>query len=490
MNVLFVSPPAASWATHGEHKAPNQYYAQIAAYLREKNVADVAVLDAKALDYTYEQMLDAVKNHQPDVCVFGDLLHSSGGLSVIWHFNESARRIKEVLPDVRIVMGGLWYSAYAEESLQQNPQIDFIAMGEGELTITDLVTALKEGKQDFSDVPGLVSRKADGTIVMGPHRDLIEDLDALPMPAYDLFPMERYVGHTYWKPFAELLTSRGCPGACNFCYQWSLYDKRRAKQDYISWRGKSHARILDEMDLLETEYGVKVVVIQDDAFNVDKENVKRFCQEKIARGNQIKWVCLGRADDWLEHKEILPLMYESGLFMGLVGVEVESDEQLAKQGKGVTLKQIKETVQALREANIASVGTVLIGLEDDDEATIKQRFEVANQIDPDIMAIDYVTPVPGAPLWRDAVGQGWFDPKDIDLKEWDFQHPVIPTKHLSPEDVGRLGSWCMREFYSRPERIHRIMGSSYDMLVKLCVKDFMNNLSKFEQRSTSASNAA
>lgn len=483
MRVLFITPPMGSWATHGDHKAPNQYYAQIAAYLREKQVADVEVIDAKALGMTTDDMLAKIKKIEPGLCVFGDLLHSTGGLSVIWHFNETARKIKAVLPSTKIVMGGLWYSAYCAETLEQNPAIDFIAMGEGELTITDLVNALKVGETDFSNIAGLVSRDADHKVVLGPHRDLIMNLDELPMPAYDLFPMAKYVGHTYWKPFAELLTSRGCPGACTFCYQWSLYDTRNAKQDYTSWRGKSHMKILDEMDLLERQYGVKVVVIQDDAFNVDKENVRKFCEEKIKRGNQIKWVCLGRADDWLEHTDILPTMHKAGLFMGLVGVEVESDEQLAKQGKGVTLQQIKDTVKALRAANIASVGTVLIGLEDDDEATIKKRFAVADDIDPDIMALDYVTPVPGSPLWRDALGNKWFDPKTINLRNWDFQHPVIPTKHLSVEDVGRLGSWCMREFYSKPERIHRIMSSDYDMEVKLCVKDFMNNISKFEQAS-------
>ena len=483
MKVLFVTPPMGSWATHGDHKAPNQYYAQIAAYLREKGTAAVKVLDAKALDMSYEQMIEEVMRNKPDLVVFGDLLHSTGGLSVIWHFNESARKIKEVLPEVKIIMGGLWYSAYCNESLEQNPAIDFIAMGEGELTINDLVESLKSGQTDYAKIPGLVSRDQNGKVQSGPHRDLIPDLNLLPMPAYDLFPMEKYVGHTYWKPFAELLTSRGCPGACTFCYQWSLYDQRNSSQDYISWRGKSYIKICDELDLLEKEYGVKVVVIQDDAFNVDKVNVKRFCEEKIKRGNQIKWVCLGRADDWLAHKEILPLMYEAGMFMGLVGIEVESDEQLAKQGKGITLQQIKETIHALRQANIASVGTVLIGLEEDDEATIKKRFEVANEIDPDIMALDYVTPVPGSPLWRQALQNAWFNPKDINIRDWDFHHPVIPTRYLSIDDIGRLGSWCMREFYSRPERIHRIMGSDYDMLVKLCVKDFMNNLAKFEKAS-------
>lgn len=483
MKALFVTPPMGSWATHGNHKAPNQYYAQIAAYLREKQVAEVQVIDAKALELSQEKMLEEIKKSGPDICIFGDLLHSTGGLSVIWHFNETAKKIKAILPNTKILMGGLWYSAYCKETLDQNPQIDFIAMGEGELTITDLIESLKEKDPDFTKIPGLVFRSEDGSVQRGPHRDLILDLDALPMPAYDLFPMEKYVGHTYWKPFAELLTSRGCPGACTFCYQWSLYDERNAKQDYISWRGKSHKKILDEMDHLEKEYGVKVVVIQDDAFNVDKENVKKFCEMKIERGNKIKWVCLGRADDWLEHREIMPLMHEAGLFMGLVGIEVESDEQLAKQGKGVTLAQIKETVKALREANISSVGTVLIGLEDDDEATIKKRFEVANDVDPDIMALDYVTPVPGAPLWREALEKKWFDPNNIDLKQWDFHHPVIPTKHLTIEQVGRLGAWCMREFYSRPERIFRIMESKYDDLVKLCVKDFMSNLAKFEKAS-------
>jgi len=483
MKVLFVTPPMGSWATHGDHCAPNQYYAQIAAYLRQNNTAEVFVIDAKALKMTKEEMLAKIKEINPDLCSFGDLLHSTGGLSVIWHFNQTAKEIKKICPNTKIVMGGLWYSAYSVETLTQETAIDFVAMGEGELTITDLVNALKNKQTDFSEIPGLVSRASNGSIKMGPHRSLIQNLDDLPMPAYDLFPMGKYVGHTYWKPFTELLTSRGCPGACTFCYQWSLYDKRNSRQDYISWRGKSHEKILDELDHLEKKYGVKVIVIQDDAFNVDKEKVKKFCEEKIKRGNQIKWVCLGRADDWLKHIDIMPLMHKAGLFMGLVGIEVESDEQLARQGKGVTLKQIKDTVNSLREANIATVGTVLIGLEDDNEAVIKKRFEVANDIDPDIMALDYVTPVPGSLLWKNAKERGWFDPEKINLRNWDFLHPVIPTNFLSVEDVGRLGSWCMREFYSKPERIFRIMSSSYDDLVKLCVKDFMSNISKFEQAS-------
>ena len=126
--------------------------------------------------------------------------------------------------------------------------------------------------------------------------------------------------------------------------------------------------------------------------------------------------------------------------MGLVGIEVSSDEELARIGKGITIAQIKETVDRLREHNIATVGTVLIGLEDDDEAMIKERLRIAHEIDPDILALDYVTPVPGSAIWRRAVKNGWIKPKEINLREWDFHHPVVPTKYLSIEDVGRLGA--------------------------------------------------
>jgi hypothetical protein len=108
---------------------------------------------------------------------------------------------------------------------------------------------------------------------------------------------------------------------------------------------------------------------------------------------------------------------------------------------------------------------------------------VADEIDADIFALDYLTPVPNAPDWKYGIKQGWFDPDKIDLKIWDFQHPVIPTDHLTVEEVGRLGAWCMREYYSKPERIHRIFTSNYDEKVKLCVKDFMNNISKWEANS-------
>lgn len=483
MKVLFITPPLKAWDSHGFHRAANQMHAQVAAYLRSKGLADVEALDCRAMDYDWDTMIQKVKASNPDVVFFGDQLFSTCGASIIWYFNEAMRLIKKEMPKVITVGGGLWYSADPERQMRLNPQIDYIMIGESELTLEDLCKHLKGEGEDLRNIPGLVHRKTDGAIFIGPHRSLIPNLNVLPMPAYDLFPMDKYVGHTYWKPFAELMTSRGCPGKCHFCYEWALYDSRSATKDFTSWRGMSGKRIVDELDVLEKQYGVTCVVMQDDAFNSDTQAMIEFCEEKIKRGNKIGWVCLGRADQWIGQHSILPLMRKAGLFMALTGVEVESDAQLTKTGKGVTIEMIRKTISILREQNIGTVGTVLIGLREDDEVKIKERLRVAEEIDPDVFALDYLTPVPNSPDWRYGIQKGWFDPDKIDLKTWDFQHPVIPTDYLSIEEVGRLGAWCMREYYSKPERIHRIFNSNYDIKVKLCVKDFMSNIAKWEANS-------
>jgi anaerobic magnesium-protoporphyrin IX monomethyl ester cyclase len=483
MKVLFLTPPIKAWDSHGMHKAANQMHAQAAAFIRAKGIATVEALDCRAMDYDWNKMLEAIAQSKPDMVFLGDQLFSTLGAAVIWYFNEAMRMIKEKMPNVITVASGLWYSADYERQMRLNPQIDYILIGEAEVTLEDLINNLRDKNKDPRDIPGLVSRRDKSTIVVGPHRGLIPDLNVLPMPAYDLFPMDKYVGHTYWKPFAELMTSRGCPGKCHFCYEWALYDSRSATQDFTSWRGLSGKRIVDELDVLEKQYGVVTVVMQDDAFNSDTKAMIEFCEEKIKRGNNIGWVCLGRADQWIAQMDILPLMRKAGLFMALTGVEVEDDMTLTKTGKGVTVGQIKKTIEILRAQNIGTVGTVLIGLRDDTEEKIKRRLQTADEIDPDVFALDYLTPVPNSPDWRYSIKQGWIDPEKINLKDWDFQHPVIPTDHLSVEDVGRLGAWCMREYYSKPERIHRIMESDYDIRVKLCVKDFMSNISKWEANS-------
>ncbi|MFH1856857.1 MAG: radical SAM protein [Candidatus Omnitrophota bacterium] len=479
MKVLFVQPQVGSWATHGHHVAANQMHASWAAYAREKGTIEPEVLDCKALVIPMDKMVEMVKAKNPDVIVLGDCLHSYGGFAVQYYFDQAAQKIKKALPNTKIVVGGLWYSYLSKESLELNPAIDFVIMGEGEITFNELMDAFNKGNTNYQDIAGVASRDKNGEVIFGPVRDLIADLDTLPLPAYDLFPMEKYVGHTHWKPFMEIVTSRGCPHACTFCYEWSEHDPRSLKH-FLKWRAKSASRVVDEVELLEKKFGVKVIVIQEDNFNVDGKRAKAFCEEKLKRGLDMKWVSLGCASDWIRAEKDIPLMKKAGMFMGVFGIEVASDDELRKLAKGITVDQIYKTIEILRRNDIAIVGDIMIGFDHDTEKIIKDRFAFADAVDPDIMWIGYLTPPPGSPIWASGVERGWINPKTIDVLKWDFLHPVIPTNYLSVPDLGRLGAWCMREFYSKPGRIHRILESNFDPLAKLCFQDVMNGVPQWE----------
>ncbi len=480
MKILFVMPKVGAWATHGKHVSPNQLYAHWASYVREKGYADVSVIDGRALEIPMAQLVEQVKEKNPDIVVIGEQLHGYGGYGVLAHFNEAAKRIKELLPKTKIIVGGLWYSAMPTQTLEQNPAIDYVIMGEEE-SFYACVEAIDK-KKNFKEVAGVTSR-INGEVVMGPYSPLNLDLDSLPLPAYDLFPMDKYVGHTHWKPFVDMVTSRGCPSACTFCYEWDQYDPRNPS-DFLKWRAKSPERVMEEFNLLHKKYGVKVVVIQDDNFNTNPERVKKFCELKKASNNPIKWVSLGRAVDWVNCESILPLMKETGLFIGVFGIEVTTPEELKKIAKGITIDQIKKTVEILRRNDIAVVADIMMGFDYDTEAIIKQRYEFTDHVDPDILWVGYVTPAPNSPMWRIALKKNWVDPKKVDFSKWDFLHPVIPTDHLTTEELGRLGSWCMREFFSKPGRINRIMESNFDNLAKLCFQDVMAGLNKWEAAAT------
>ncbi len=478
MKIQFVMPKVGAWATHGKHVAPNQLYAQWGAYIREtRGYSDISVLDCRAWEIDMDEMIEKIKENNPDVVVIGDMLHSYGGFAIIHYFLESAKRIKQILPKTIIIFGGLWFSSMPDYTLNEYPFIDYVIIAE-EGAFGDLIEALDKGKS-VKDIPGIAYRDENGKAVLSPHRQLNQDLDSLPLPAYDLFPMDKYVGHTHWKPFVEMVTSRGCPSACTFCYEWDQYDPR-SPNDFLKWRAKSPERVIEELDILHNKYGIKVVVIQDDNFNVTPKRVEKFCRLKLESSNPIKWVSLGRAVDWVNCEKILPLMKKSGLFMGVFGIEVTTPEELKKIAKGITIDQIKKTIDILRANDIAIVADIMMGFDYDTEQIIKQRFEFTDAVDPDILWIGYVTPAPNSPIWRDRVRRGKLDPKKIDFLKWDFLHPVMDTDYLTMEDYGRLGAWCMREFYSKPGRVQRIMTSNFDPLAKLCFQDVMQGVTKWE----------
>jgi len=456
MKLLFLVPPMENWSRWGSrHVACNPLHAQLAAYVREKGVAEVAALDCRALELSEAEMIERVKENAPDAVFLGTRLITDGGATPIVRFLEAMATLKESFPTLITIMGGLGVSAMARDLLALAPQLDYVLLGDGELTLVQLLEELKTGKPRLNEVLGLAYRNG-AKIKLTPPRPLLPDLDQLPMPAYDLFPVDKYTGFSRIEHYNEAVTSRGCEGACSFCYEWGLIDPRRGG-DFFVHRTRSGKLVADEIDLLNKTYGVKALNFLDDDFNSNRQKMVDLIDELERRDLDVQWFFMGRARNLIRDADLIPRMRRAGCYQVLFGIEVGTDEELAQLHKSkepYTICDLKELVRLLRKNDISTVATYMNGFWEDDAEKIKSRFRVVDEIDPDIGVPMLLTPMPGSPVWRQALKQNRIE--TLDLENWDAIHTVMPTRHLSRKELGDLTAWANREFFSRPHRIERV----------------------------------
>lgn len=484
MKLLFITPPMGNWAPWGDrHLACNSLYTQVAAFIREKKSADVGVVDCRALGLGVDEMMEEIGARSPDVAFFGSVIPAAGGAAQLNRFHDAMRRIKEKNPKTITVGGGLMYTAIPKEIMQENPQIDYVIVGvfgDNEYTLSELLEELKNPVPNLSEIKGLCYRNGSD-IVLNPPRGLIANLDDLPMPAYDLFPMERYYGYSVIPNYNEAVTSRGCEGACHFCYEWWLVDPRNPR-DFTSHRTRGGKKVADEMELLNKQYGVKALTFMDDDFNSDQKKMVDLVEELEKRKLDMSWFCLGRAQNFIRDADLIPRLRKVGMYQVLIGIDGGTDEEIAEARKGpmkVGVKELKELVQYLRQNNISTIATYLNGFWEDDEAKIRQRYRAVDEIDPDIVMIQLLNPIPGSPIWRRAVKENMVEIKDLSL--YDLEHCVMPTKYLTRHELGELTGWAFQSFYGKPGRVERILNGYTSPYVRMKFLSFKENAAKFEQ---------
>src|SRR5215467_7303133 len=182
MKVLFITPPMGNWAPWGDrHLAVNSLHSQVAAFVREKNAADIEVLDCRALGLDDEQMVEEIKRKRPNVVFFGSMIPAAGGAAQLNRFHAAMKRIKEAAPDTVTVGGGLMYTAVPQQIMAENPPLDYAIVGvfgDNEYTLCELVAELEKPSPDLGAIRGLAYRKGKD-VVLNPARPLISNLDEL-----------------------------------------------------------------------------------------------------------------------------------------------------------------------------------------------------------------------------------------------------------------------------------------------------------------------
>ena len=435
MKVLLINPPYKS-----DFPQPPLGIAYVASAL-EKSGQQVEILDAPALKLNADEVVKHVLKGSFDI------VGITAMTPTIRSAIEVAKKIKDQEKSIIVILGGAHATVLPEKTLEMFPEINFIIVGEGEVTTPELIEKLEKGKS-LKDISG-IAYKDNGKIILNPRRPVVENLDELPMPAYHLLPIGKYRPHPpHGKrlPYMALITSRGCPFRCTFCSKPVHGTKYRAK---------NAVSIIEEIKFLKDKYGIREILFYDDSFTIDKQRIINLCDEMIKNKIDLPWSCETRVN--LVDKELLSKMKKAGCYIISYGVESGNQEILDNIKKDITIEQIRNAFKLTHEEGIDTVSYFMLGCPGETEQTMKQTIDFAKNLNTNFAQFSICTPFPGTEL-ADLVKE------EIDWNKLSYvsdssdRIPVILSEHLNEEQLKKYYSKAYKEFYLRPSYVAKMIG--------------------------------
>lgn len=451
MKVILVRPPRYLWPVVNES---DNYMLPLglpclAAVIREKMPeVEIKIIDCPPLKIGWKSLAEMLREEKPDVIGAGE--------EALYHHEavKTFRLAKEINPKTTTVAGGHFFSWTPKKSLAEYP-IDYIVRFEGEYTFLELLQAL-QNKSDVSQVKG-IAYKRNRDVIQTPSRPLIENLDELPLPAYDLMPMGDYSPFGYfWPQGATIEHSRGCVDRCSFCSLWTFWGKHiktNAEKGEFEvmpkYRSKSVERTLEEIDILYKKYNRRLLLWNDPTFNVDPKWSDEFCQKLIKRNyKDLYWWAFLRADFVVrdERLGILEKMVKAGMINAFIGVERIEDADFKEINKQYSKDLCREAFYILKKKYpyVHRQGTFLTGIRTEKKKFLSNMVDYALDIGVEFMIFHPITPVPGTTLYQEAVQQGWLEDKDFTHYNW--LQPVMPAEKLSLKELMELTKMASLRF--------------------------------------------
>jgi radical SAM superfamily enzyme YgiQ (UPF0313 family) len=282
---------------------------------------------------------------------------------------------------------------------------DAVVMGEGEETFVELVDALASGAA-LANMPGLAYRDGD-EVVINQRRKPVSDIDDLPMPSYDLFPMEAYrlrrdpahvpgIGNRF---SVQLLSGRGCKFSCNFCYRIDS-----------GMRLRSSEAIIDEMNYLARRWDIRHFMFYDDLLMESDARTVDLCEAFIRHGPAgMTFTCQGRLN--YANAEPLAAMKRAGCAYIYYGIESFNDDVLRTMRKALTTDDILRGVSNTRDAGIRFSPNIIFGNIGETREHLQNSVDFLLEHDDcaQLRAIKPVTPYPGSPIYDYAIAEGLLD---------------------------------------------------------------------------------
>jgi len=396
--------------------------------IAERAGHDALLIDARTLRLTKEDVLDRLKEWKPDILGF---------MMTTYMFPETlewARFLKKNLK-VPVIIGGYNLRVYPNESVSVDGP-DFGCFNSAYYTVPRLFEEM-EGQRRFQDVPGLIY-KENGQVKMTPYgKD--PKFDDYPNPARHLLPNELYAEFTTErKNFTVMVTSKGCPKGCLFC-----------EASHTPYNPRSPETVLGEIKECYNNYNIREIDFFDYDFCIDRKRIEAICDGIIKSRLDITWACRTRID--CVDETLLGKMRAAGCSRIYYGIESGVQEILDRINKGISLQQIRNTIETTRGVGIRTLGFFLVGSPGETQETFQKTVRFAKSLKLDYVQFSKLTAKPLTPYWRQIVKDTDFDYwREYILGKMEDKPLPRPWTALTNEEIDYMTKKAYITFHCRP----------------------------------------
>lgn len=439
LKLFFIAPPGSLLLDYGKlasvaTELPWLGMAYAAAATRAAG-HNVCLKDYQAAREGFEKVEQDIREINPDVILMANFITNTERCLKI------AGIAKSVNPKIKVILGGPQPTIFPEQSISHD-LVDAITFREAEISLCRLLQVIMEPKSAWKDVPGIVY-KDNGEYVKTLDQPLIDDMDSIPMPALDLYPMDKYFPAIYihGKRVGNYVTSRGCPYECTYCEAKMTFGR--------TFRFHSTDRVIADVRHMTHEFGFDSYQFYDDIFTTNRKRVIDLCEGFLRENLKIKWMCWTRTN--LVDPELMKLMKRAGCYMIFFGCESGNQEMLNRIKKGLTVEQNYKGIKIVKDSGLKTFSSFMIGLPGETKAQIMDTIDFTKKSGLDYASIFLMEPYPGTEIYADAEANGTFvaDEKYPNQMLTNFNEVWVPNGFTRAELVD-LQNRAMSEFYLTP----------------------------------------
>lgn len=414
----------------------------LSAYCKSKiKDLDIKIIDCLKDNIAHKQFKELIIKEDPDLVGFTAFsMEITSALA-------QAKICKEVNKEIKTIIGGPHVSNLPKEVLV-NPEVDFVFVGEAEIGLCELIKVLKNKKTDFSKIPGLGYKEGGELKFNKP--EFVQNLDELPFPDYELLKLREYPKMYFMKkyPSVPLITSRGCPFSCTFCSAGGISGKK--------FRARTPENIMEEVEMLKKEYGIKELSIWDDNFTLYKERALKFCDLLIQKNLNLIWWCPNGLRIETLDKELLKKMRDAGCYSIAVGIESGSEKIQKDLKKNLNLKKVEEIVNIADNLGLRTQGFFLLGYPTETKEDILKTIKLSRKLPLYRASFSLFQPLVGSEIYEELLKQGKIT--DIDLTKCEYSKPsLLPQNLTSLKELKDLQRKAILGFYLRPKIFFRFV---------------------------------